>query len=445
MSTSPSDRRLTRRQVVKTVAAVVAAPLAPLVCPRPARAKSATLKICQWTHFVPAFDEWFDQKFVREWGERNGVRVVVEHVSASDLRPRAAVEVSARRGHDLVAFLDPPAAYEEHAVPLDDVVSECERRFGKLVPLAHRATYNPKARRYFALCDNWAPDPLHYRTDWWDDVGVRPDTWELIRDGARKIKARHGVSAGFGLAPELDSNMMLRGLLWSYGAREQYEAGQVTINSKATVEALKLMTAIFKESMTSEVFSWDPSSNNRLYVYGRGSIIQNAISALRTAEKQNPEVARRTGLAPAAAGPQARLASAHVIHCYVVWRFAESAELAQRFLVDLVGASEEAFQASQFYNFPAFPRAVPDLRGKLAADKHNAKAYLALADAEQWSAAPGHPGHTTAAIDEVFHRWVIPLMFARVARGEQAPETSARQAELELKRIFARWAQAARS
>jgi multiple sugar transport system substrate-binding protein len=441
MSTPPVDRRLSRRHVVKGAAAAVTASFAPLMGGRPARAKAPTLKICQWRHFVPGFDEWFDGRFAREWGERNGVRVEVTHVAASELRPRATAEVAAGQGHDLFGFLVPPAAYEEHALPLDEVVGECERQFGHLVPLARRATYSPKRRQYFAFCDSWAPDPLHYRTDWWEDVGVRPNGWDQIRDGARKIRAKHGAPAGFGLAPELKSNMMLRGLLWSYGASEQDEAGQVAINSRGTIEALKLMRAIFRESMTSEVFDWDPSSNNRFYVYGQGSIIQNAISALRTAELQNPVVARRTTLGPAAAGPGARLTSALVIHCYVLWKFAEHRELAKRFLVALMSAYEEAFRASRFYNVPAFPKAVANLRGKLAADTTNPRAYLILADAEQWSTCPGYPGHATGAIDEVFHRGVIPLMFARVAQGVQTPEASVRQAEDEMKRIFARWGQ----
>ncbi|MBI3457525.1 MAG: extracellular solute-binding protein [Candidatus Rokubacteria bacterium] len=431
---------MTRRSLLRTAATAALAPLAPTVFARRAHGKGGTLRICQWTHFIPAFDEWFDDKFARDWGEKNGVRVVVEHVSVNDLRARARVEVAARKGHDLFGFLDPPAAYEDHVVPLNDVVSECERRFGKLVQLVRRTTYNPSTKRYFAFCDTWVANPLHYRTDWWDDAGVKPETWDRVREGARKIKAKHGAPAGFGLAPELDSNMMLRGLLWSYGASEQDEAGNVTVNSKATVEAIKLMTAIFQESMTPEVFMWDPSSNNRFYVYGRGSIIQNGISALRTAEQQNPDVAKKTALAPAAAGPKARLTSAHVVPCYVVWKFAENPERAEKFLVDLVASYDEVFRMSRFYNFPAFPKSVSDLRGKLAADKQNPRAYLVLADAEQWSASPGHPGYTTAAMSEVFDRFVIPRMFARAARGEQSPGASARQAELEMKRIFARWA-----
>lgn len=441
MSRPAPSHTPTRRHLLATAgAAALAAGLGPTVFVPRARARSQTLKICQWTHVVPAFDEWFDQKLVREWGERHGVKVDVEHLPVSDLQARAAVEVSARNGHDLFGFLAPPAGYEEHALPLNDVVADCEQRFGKLVPLAHKATYNPRTKKYFAFADNWVPNPLHYRTDWWGDVGVKPDSWEAIRDGARKIKEKHGAYAGFGLAPELDSNMSLRGLLWSYGASEQDETGRVTINSRATVEAVKLMTAIFKESMTPEVFRWDPSSNNRFYVYGRGSIIQNAISALRTTEQQNPDVARKTGLAPPAAGPVARLASQHLLHAYVVWRFAANPDLAKRFLVDLVAASDDAFRTSLFYNFPAYPRAVADLRAKLAADKQSPHAYSMLAEAERWSACPGYPGHLTAAIEEVVNSSIVPHMFARAARGEQTPETSVRQAEAEMKRIFARWA-----
>jgi multiple sugar transport system substrate-binding protein len=404
---------------------------------RPVRAATPTLRICQWTHPVPEFDDWLDRKFAREWGERNGAQVVVEHVSANDLRPRAAMDVAARRGHDLFGFLDPPASLQAYALPLDDVVAECEQRFGKLVPPVSRATYDPRTRHHFALCESWAPAPLHYRTDWWEEAGVRPDTWEQIRDGARKIKGRHGVTAGFGLAPEVDSNVALRGLLWAHGAHEQDEAGQVRINSRETVEAVRLMASMFREAMTADVFTWDSSSNNRSYVSGRVSIIQNAVSALRTAERQNPEVARKTVLGPAAAGPRARVGCVQFAHCYVVWKFAEQRELAKRFLVDLVAAGADALRASESYNLPAFPRVVPDLRARLGAQRP----YLLLADAAQWSAAPGHPGPASGAIDEAVHRHVVPRMFVRAARGEQAPEASVRQAEAELKQLFARWAE----
>ena len=184
----PLKPNLTRRTFLKGAGVATAAAVGPTIIVRSARAKSDTLKIGQWTHFVPAFDEWFDKKYCPEWGAKNGVKVVVDHISVNDLRARAAAEVSAKKGHDLFGFLDPPPAYENVVVPMNDVVTECEKKYGKLVNLAQHATFNPKTKKYFACSDNWVPDPLHYRKDAWGEVGMKPDTWEHIREGSRKIK-----------------------------------------------------------------------------------------------------------------------------------------------------------------------------------------------------------------------------------------------------------------
>ena len=132
----------------------------------------------------------------------------MEHVAANDLRSRAAMDVAARRGHDLFAFLDPPASLQAHALPLDDVVTECEQRFGKLAPPLSRATYDPRTRHHFALAGSWTPAPLHYRTDWWEDAGVRPDTWDQLREGARKIKLGNGLDAGTEIGPMFEKKAM---------------------------------------------------------------------------------------------------------------------------------------------------------------------------------------------------------------------------------------------
>jgi multiple sugar transport system substrate-binding protein len=58
-----------------------------------------------------------------------------------------------------------------------------------------------------------------------------------------------------------------------------------------------------------------------------------------------------------------------------------------------------------------------------------------------WATNVGFPGYATAAIDEVFNTFVIPTMFARVAKDEVTPEEAARAAELQIRRIFERWNQ----
>ena len=58
---------ISRRDFVK--AGAVAAGVGPaIIIPGRASAAKKTLKIQQWVHFVPPYDEWFNKKYVKEWG-----------------------------------------------------------------------------------------------------------------------------------------------------------------------------------------------------------------------------------------------------------------------------------------------------------------------------------------------------------------------------------------
>src|SRR2546430_2234661 len=80
-----------------------------------------TLKIMQWSHFVPAYDAWFD-KYAKDWGTQKGVEVTVDHIALADLTTRANAEVAAQQGHDLFQFLSPPGAFEPQVLDMADVV-----------------------------------------------------------------------------------------------------------------------------------------------------------------------------------------------------------------------------------------------------------------------------------------------------------------------------------
>src|SRR5207248_957266 len=224
--------------------------------PERAAAQQKTLKILQWSHFFPAYDTWYDGTFCKEWGQKHNTKVTVDHINLVDLPytnvtvdhinlvdlpAKAASEASARRGHDLVMLLSPPAAYEKQTIDMTQVYQEVEKRHGKKIDLAHRSTYNPMTRRYFAFSDSYVPDPGNWHKDWWAEAGFPngPDTYEELRVGAKKIRGATGHPCGLGLSQELDSSMAMRALLWSFGGAEQDEAGNVTINSKNTIEALK--------------------------------------------------------------------------------------------------------------------------------------------------------------------------------------------------------------
>ncbi|TLZ22641.1 MAG: carbohydrate ABC transporter substrate-binding protein, partial [Gammaproteobacteria bacterium] len=199
--------------------------------PERAAAQQKTLKILQWSHFVPAYDTWFDGTFCKEWGQKHDTNVTVDHINLVDLPAKAASEASARRGHDLVMLLSPPAAYEKQTIDMTHVYQEVEKRHGKKIDLAHKSTYNPKTKRYFAFSDSYVPDPGNWHKDWWAAAGFPngPDTYEELRVGAKKIRDTTGHPCGLGLSQELDSSMAMRALLWSFGGAEQDEAGNVTI------------------------------------------------------------------------------------------------------------------------------------------------------------------------------------------------------------------------
>jgi len=409
-----------------------------------AAAATKTLRILQWSHFVPGYDAWFDGVYTKEWGAKNGTEVIVDHMSTTEINARGAAEAAARKGHDLFLFISPPAAYENQVIDHREIVEEVEKRHGKMIPLAEKSTLNPKTGKYFAFSDSFVPDPGNYRIDLWSEVGYPngPSTWEDLRVGGRQIREKFGNPVGLGLSQEMDSNMALRGLLWSFGGSVQDADGRPVLQSKETVAALEFLRALYKESMTPEVFTWDPASNNRMMLAGRASFVCNAISVTRTAEKQNPELAKKIGLVPALQGPARRIAAEHVMNCYVIWKFAENIDGAKQFLVDLVDHFVKVFQESEFYNFPCYPSTVPNLDQLLASDPkaHPPGKYTALSGVLEWATNVGFPGYATAAIDEVFNTFVIPTMFARVAREELTPGAAVEAAQREVERIFRKWA-----
>jgi multiple sugar transport system substrate-binding protein len=106
--------RVDRRSFLKTsgagaaAAGLAGAVGATILAPGRARAAKKTLRILQWVHFVPAYDEWLNKKYVKEWGDKNDTEVIVDSIGIAGINARAAAEVSAQRGHDLFLFNWPP-------------------------------------------------------------------------------------------------------------------------------------------------------------------------------------------------------------------------------------------------------------------------------------------------------------------------------------------------
>ena len=424
-----------------------------------------TLRILQWSHFVPRYDKWFDP-YAKAWGEKHNVDVTVDHISLSDLRSTFAAEIVAGRGHDLIEFINPPSDFEPSVLDLADINKEAEKKFGKQVPVATRSSYNPDTKKYYGFCHGWTIDPGDYRKSLWEKVGKPegPRTWEDLLIYAAKIKQELGIQNGIGLSQELDTNMAGRALLWSFDTGTQDENERVILDNKRTVEAVKYMKDLYDKTLTPEVFAWTPASNNQALIAGRASYILNSISAYRSAQKDVPEIAKDVYFTPALKGPRgAGWASEHVIYVSVIPKFATAnADLAKQFLLDLVANYDRAVWESELYATPSFfnapvphgERGYPLVRGArnvrdvfhawfdndpFALPGEAKGKLLPLKNAEKWSANIGHPGPSNPAEGEIFGTFVIPNMFARVAQGKQSAEESVKQAAAECSKIFAKW------
>ncbi len=396
-----------------------------------------TLKIIQWRHFVPAYDTWFDNVYTKVWGQRNDTDVVVDHINLTDLPARAASEVAARSGHDLFQHLSPPSSYEDQVISLKDIVTDVTHKLGPMKGVSRRSAYNPKTKKWFGWPDNYVPDPVHYRKDWWGEVGYKPTTWDAVLKAAPKLKG-NGHPIGIGMNNELDSNMALIALMQCFGAFIQDEHANVTLNTKATRDAVSYMANLYKRGMTSEVFAWQPASNNNAMLAGRISLAFNAISILRTAEQQNPALARNLAILPVPKGPKQRLGLEHVMGVYVIWKFSAQKALAKKFLRDQQLAYTGHFLNSKFYNFPGWPGAVKNIKKRLAKDP-SGKYVILDSISRNATANVGFPGYSNAAIDELFNAGLIPQMFAEVAQGNKSAAESVRDTAGEARRIFRKW------
>ncbi len=403
--------------------------------------KRRTLRIAQWNHLHPGYDVWFDNEYVKGWGDEHDVDVVVDHLPYGQLLTRADIELGSREGHDLFGFpIGLPFRYEDSVIDHVDIIEEARRRVGPLTPVAERTVRNAKTGRFFGFPDWSAAGPAIYRADLWAPTGVTPGTWDDVLRAGPALKAA-GHPIGIGLAPEGDAQLTVTSLLFCYGGSIQDEEGNVTIGRPASVEAVKAGAELYRRGMTPEVFDWkDPVSDNRALLSGHASLIIDPISSVRAAETQNRDLAPKLSIAPPPAGPAGRFGgSPH--HCYFMWQFARERELAEQFLVDLVADYREPFLRSGFYNLPAFPGGLPDIGGLLAADPSaDPKGkYSVLADATKWSVNPGYPGKDNAAVEEVVNEYVVPKMFAAAARGEMSPEAAVRDAETQVKAIYDKW------
>jgi multiple sugar transport system substrate-binding protein len=222
--------------------------------------------------------------------------------------------------------------------------------------------------------------------------------------------------------------------LWGHGASTVAADGKtVTLNVPETREMLNFALELYDKTMTNEVLSWDDTGNNLLMGSGRGSWIQNPISAYRTIEHDTPDLAKNIYISNAPAGPKGRFASVST-NAWGIATWAESVPAAKAFLLDYNQVLPETIQASQGYNQPV----LKDLRKKPMPILGEDQKLQVLQDFDMVAKTVGYPGPPTEAAGEVESNWIIPLMVGRAVQDRNV-EAAIEWATQKVDTIYAKY------
>jgi multiple sugar transport system substrate-binding protein len=380
----------------------------------PAQIKGTALRILQWSHFIPAYDTWYD-KFAVEWGEKNGVKVRVDHIPHLEIPARMAAEYAAGAGHDIIyngsSILT--RLYFKNLVDLSDVADAAAKKYGGWIPAAKSLV--EVEGRWYGLPIFYILAPMLYRKDLFDANNLKyPDTWELARVAARTLKPK-GHPTGIALSQCNDANLFWRSMFWGFGGTEATPSGdQPTIDSKELREFLKFAKAIFEEGMTPEVFSWDDASDNRYLASGIACWVHDAISAYRTTEDTNPGVFQNTFLALEPQGQPGHRVSAAAPNVWMVWKFSKNQQAAKEFLAHLIDNDLEGMVQSRGYNMPYLNDRYKKPMPVIGSDPK----LQILQDFPKIVAFYGYPGPSTTAIQEIVNTFIFPDMVTKFCRGQ---------------------------
>lgn len=442
--TAPKGKQIPRRDFINLAAG--AAAVGPFfLFPDRALASQKTLKIAKWAHFLPEFDSWFES-MASDWGKQHDTRVTVDEIPVEKISSTANAEIKVGKGHDVFMFPWPPAEYYQHAIDHSEVYQTVASKYGAIQQLAHRSTFNLKNKTYFAFTDFWAPSPLHFFQDYWAQVGMPlgPVHYGSLRGGGKKLRDQLGIPSGLAFTPTLEGNVTLHTILYAFRAWLLDGNGNVLFNKNGfAVGALKYLQALYQDSGSPDQLAWGPGGNVQAMLARRTSSSSNAISLLRAAEKQDPQVASKILLQPPLIGTNGMGVTAlpHITNCSVVWNFSQNQASAKQFLGDLVDSSRTGYEKSLGSNFPIYPKTVPDIIVRLSKDPqaNPPYKYTALKDALHWTPNLGVPGFATPAYMEIFNSSLVPRMVQSVLKGESSPEDAAAAAAGEIQRIVEKW------
>ena len=384
--------------------------------------------------FIPAYDAYFKNTIAPAYEKATGIKIVYETVSVGSIQTRDTTVAETGTGPEMTQMaFNWPFLFDEKLVDVTDIAKIIGDKAGG---------WHASAAEAVVVNGKWKAIPfgnigqlMNYRTDWFDEIGVKsfPETWaELLEAGIKLKKAGHpfGFELGHGFG---DNHGWLYPLLWSFGAREVDKDGKtVAIDSAETARAIDFCREFFQKTMFEDVLGWtDVSNNNKAFLSEQISCTNNAESILYVAKRDFPEIGKATGQAQNPKGPTGE--RFHMLNPWThgIFTHTPDVQAAKDFMVWLMDPKQVTgwYEVAVSYYGP-FLHSYDD-----APFWHTEPRNVPYRDSMANSHLPGWPAPISRPQSESVAKYVIVDMFAKACAGKSTKEVIA-DASAQLKQIF---------
>ena len=407
----------------------------------PAYAQGTKLHLVRWVDFIPEADVELKRQ-MPEAGKALGAEIQLETINANDLQPRITAAIQSGSGADLFMLsYNWPHLYQSALVDVSEVASVVAKDQGGFYEV-----FKPSFQvggKWLGMPHSIVGNAIAYRRSWFREIGFNefPKTWDDLRKAATALKKKgkpYGQTLGhtFGDAPTWSYP-----LLWSFGGAETDASGKrVAINSKGALDAVKFMTALWKEGCDEGGLAWDDTNNNRAFHAGELCATLNGASIYIVAKRQKDKIKDERGEPMYLDIDHALYPLAGAVGQYPLYfsnghglmKYSKNQKLAKDFLRWLHRPEnfDKWFQVCDGYSV-----ASTTIWEKSTMWERVDKPLRVFRTAARNTRMFGYAGPATGKSTEAYSKYIIVDMFAKAAQGMK-PEDAVKWAETELKKIY---------
>lgn len=420
-------------------------PAAAAAAQAPSKISGTSLAILQGSYFDRAWQD-FAKKIFEDWGTQNNVKVTVDFLAWPDLQPKIGAAIQAG-GIDIVEMW--PGwnyLYQNSLVEVTDVAKEVEQAGGGWEEYVLNSA--PVGDKWYGVPHGESGGLIVYRISWFkeamealgmtkfkpEDSSTMDLTWDEYFQIGAWLKKNKGKPLGQALGHSTgDPPGFCYPYMWANGAMErEKDLKTIAINKPDFLDALKTFQKAWKDAYVEAGTSWDDAANNKAYLAGEISSTYNGSSIYFTAKRDYKEIAADSNamLLPKGVKTGQRYIR-HGTRQLGILKNSKNVDGAKAFLRWFFGDKPygDWFRIHAGY--------MTGNTKKWAKDPmwEQDPKVTAYRDVPKYGRVDGYAGPTDAKAAEVYSKYIIVDMYAKIASGAN-PESTLKETEDQLKRIY---------